>query len=192
MYFHGLNEPINDHYIEPLKVLGVCLVVGVGYWLYQIISSSDWMKKEGAGSGTDDKRSSRQDDISVINRVAKDIAIDLGNRMKKMPLLDRLEVTTCTKSTIEESNPTNESSLTKNEKAQGSRIDPNITSKIQIRYYGFLSIMAVTAIGVAWAAQKTMLSLEKSHYFLCKGVVNGVAHRLTWPTPPCFQDNNGW
>lgn len=62
---------------------------------------------------------------------------------------------------------------------------------------GFLAhkkttVLIVAAVVVAAAVQKNLKISEETYnvrnYFVCEGVVNGVATGNTWPVPSCFTD----
>jgi formate hydrogenlyase subunit 3/multisubunit Na+/H+ antiporter MnhD subunit len=46
----------------------------------------------------------------------------------------------------------------------------------------------VIAVAVQYIVRTQEHTFDKTHYFACEGVVDGVATGNTWPVPSCFQD----
>lgn len=52
----------------------------------------------------------------------------------------------------------------------------------------FIVASVVVAVAVQFIVRTQEHTFDKTHYFTCEGVVDGVATGDTWPVPSCFTD----
>ncbi len=70
------------------------------------------------------------------------------------------------------------------EKAEKKPSDVLMENKTMILIIGSI----VIAVAVQYILKISEHTYDRTHYFSCEGVIDGVAMGNTWPVPSCFQD----